>query len=324
MEYLLSGKKDILALFVRCSYASTGCQWMGNISSIKEHLHSCSFGLVPCTKGCKDEFNKPKKFSQADLKLHLERECPYRDYECIHCGEKSIVFADKELHFKKCKKILLPCPNDGCTKNIQRQGIKRHFDSCPQQEVPCKYMRLGCDAKIKRKDKQVHEEGEDKLHLHKALDAVAAMEERASTLWQDNSITFKVTDCKKKMLVKKMISSPTFYTPNGLHMTVDVYLGGHNGGENSHVSAYVTALSKYGEPVKSFGTVTLTLLNQLANEQHHTASGKEFPLFVPHASLELNKERNIQYLKDDAMFFRASVNAPNHKPWLECRARLNA
>lgn len=222
----------------------------------------------------------------------MERDCPYRDYECIHCGEKKIVFAEKEMHFTKCKKILIPCPNDDCTKTVQRQGVKRHLDICPFQVTSCKYMRLGCEVKMKRKDITVHEEEDDKLHLRKALDAITSLEEKVDMLGSGESLTFKVTEFKKKKKNNEKATSPFFYIPNGYRMTITVYINGRESGENTHISIFTNAYSKSGEPMKNFGTVTITLLNQLINEQHQVKTGKDFPTFIRHSMLEHNPERN--------------------------------
>ena len=72
------------------------------------------------------------------------------------------------------------------------------------------------------------------------------------------------------------------------------------------------------------GKVTVTLLNQLQDKNHHSkvipfkASNNAnvgdnlgFPSYIPHSALPL------QYLQDDALYFRVSVEVANYKPWLE-------
>ena len=305
---------------MRCNSADIGCAWIGTLGSLQQHSISCKFALIPCPKQCKDEQNKIRKYAESDLKEHLERECPHRDYECVHCGEKRIVFSDKDVHFKKCKKILLPCDNAGCGKAIQRQGMKRHLETCQYQETSCKYMKLGCEVRMIGKDIATHESEDDKFHLHKAMDTITALQEKVTTLGNGQSLTFKVTEYKKKLKNNEKASSPSFYSSSGHYMTVHIYVNGRESGESSYVSASVSVLSKSGEPLKNFGgTVTLTLLNQLINEQHHAKAGKDFPTFIRHTMLDYNEDRNTQFLKDDTLYFRVTVDLPNQKPWLECR-----
>lgn len=78
------------------------------------------------------------------------------------------------------------------------------------------------------------------------------------------------------------------------------------------------------------GEITVTLLNQLENRNHcgKTIVVKEcsmlvrdnwgYPMFIAHSKLGRDQGRNTQYLKDDTLYFRVSVDIPDHKPWLEC------
>ena len=80
---------------------------------------------------------------------------------------------------------------------------------------------------------------------------------------------------------------------------------------------------------------TITLLNQLRDEGHHTmimdfqegqnrvrggdisASGYGELFFIPHNKLDLQEEEQCQYLKDDSLFFRVRVELiPAVRPWL--------
>ena len=79
------------------------------------------------------------------------------------------------------------------------------------------------------------------------------------------------------------------------------------------------------------GTVTFTLLNQLAYNDHHSwtlayestdnanvgsAWGK--PQFISHSALSHDPVKNTQYLQNDALYFRVTVTVGSHKPWLVC------
>ena len=90
------------------------------------------------------------------------------------------------------------------------------------------------------------------------------------------------------------------------------------------------------------GTVCIELLNQLQDDQHHrhevkytedknskcnnrvtegdmASNGYGPPHYVSHSDLGYHSGRNRQYLKDDCLFFRVTVDAPPPiKPWLTC------
>ena len=62
----------------------------------------------------------------------------------------------------------IPCTNTECTETIEREKMKRHLDDCDYTIIPCKYMKIGCDMELNRRDMIAHEEN-DKVHLHQAL-----------------------------------------------------------------------------------------------------------------------------------------------------------
>ena len=89
------------------------------------------------------------------------------------------------------------------------------------------------------------------------------------------------------------------------------------------------------------GTVTCALLNQLAGEKHFTENlispsnasdsdlrnallgdGKGVALydFIRHEELFENRAADTQYLKDDTLYFKITVEETSHKSWLECTA----
>ena len=80
--------------------------------------------------------------------------------------------------------------------------------------------------------------------------------------------------------------------------------------------------------------VTFTLLNQLEDKNHYTKTvpfntvhnarvGKTLGniLYIPHSALTHDPVKNTEYLKDDTLYFRASVKVTDHKPWLECSTK---
>ena len=89
------------------------------------------------------------------------------------------------------------------------------------------------------------------------------------------------------------------------------------------------------------GTVTIELLNQLEDKSHHKKSvtfqagrdcsqrvldeevgfGWGKAKFISRASLNYQQDKNCQYLKDETLLFRISVQLSNNTlyvPWMEC------
>ena len=85
----------------------------------------------------------------------------------MYCGEKGAYAHITRVHDKKCLKKIHYCPNFWCIDTMQRQHINKHVTTeCEYTVIPCKFKRLGCERKLKRKDMAAHEE-DDKLHLQR-------------------------------------------------------------------------------------------------------------------------------------------------------------
>ena len=293
-------------------------------------MATCKFTLLPCPKKCKDDNDKIIHFMRKDLDKHLENDCPNRDHECENCGEKGTYAHITQVHDEICELKILPCPNE-CTKTMPRQDIEKHIHSeCENAVIACDYRIIGCDTKLKKKDMIAHEQ-EDKLHLHMAIKTVQTSQKRSGT-----PLSFKVSDYQNKKENNIMYKSPSFYTSsNGYHMAIQVFPNGHSRAKDKFVTVsswFIQYDTKLNWPI--VGKVTLTLLNQLEDNNHHTMifdikstdnikaeSWRDswgYLQFVPHSELAHDPVKNTQYLKDDTLYFRVSVDIPDHKPWLEC------
>ncbi len=137
--------------------------------------------------------------------------------------------------------------------------------------------------------------------------------------------------------------SDSFYThPRGYKMAISIDANGNRANEGTHVSVWVYLMSGEYDDQLEFpfkGTVKFELLNQLEDKNHHCKSythngtrssskrvidremsdnGSGVPAFIPHVDLGFNTTKNCQYLKDDCLVFRISVDVPSYKPWLQC------
>ena len=329
---LPAGRRDIQALRVKCSNKEQDCEWEGTVGTLDKHLAECEFALVPCPKECKDISGKVKHFIKKQVKEHLRRACPNRDYTCKHCGEKGTYAEITRVHDEVCDMKLLPCPNE-CGATIPRKNIDEHVQNdCEYTVIPCKFQNIGCKREMKREKMAAHE-NDDKLHLHMALNAVVKLQD-ANTKLEENSRTLKtfaLQDYQNKKKTKYQVTSPSFYThPNGYHMALRVFANGNSSGEGTHVSVYAVILEgKFDKGLKwpFVGEVTVTLLNQLEDKNHYTQTmaledahnacvGNTLGLheYIRHSH---EAAKNTQYLKDDTLYFRVSAKVADHKPWLE-------
>ena len=343
IESFSLGNREINILRVRCSNANRGCEWVGTVGTIEKHVTTCGFTLVPCPKQCKDDNNEVKCFTRKEVDEHLKNDCPNRDYECqSKCGEKGTYAYVTEIHDKTCTMKILPCPNDGCLIEIQRQQVSEHISKCPHTVIPCKYKGIGCDTELKREDMAAHEQ-DDKLHLHMALEAVISQQAAIDSLQASvkalqfdkllsDSRTFRLSEYRKKKEANESFEFPPFYThPNGYHIALIVDANGNDDGEGTHVSVGALILKgEYDAKLKwpFLGKVTFTLLNQLEDENHCTKmtifDTEKFAIaadniawghvnFISHSALSRDPVKNTQYLKNDTLYFRMEVEI-EHKP----------
>ena len=144
-----------------------------------------------------------------------------------------------------------------------------------------------------------------------------------------------MSDYSRQKAENQTYYSEPFYTScDGYRIHIRVDPNGSNGCEATHVSVFVKLLKGSKDQKRQWpflGTVTVELLNQLADDDHHSmmipfdlkdntrvGSGFGYTGFIPHLNLVHDFARNTQFLVDDALNFRVTVKVKDHMPWLEC------
>lgn len=312
----------------------------------------CGFTLVPCPNECFDEDGVAKSFMRRNIMRHLELDCPCREYHCKDCGERGTFHEITIVHEHECGKKVVPCPSAGCCEVMPREDLAVHVDSeCEHAVTACKYEDIGCKVEVERRNKAAHEQ-DDVLHLHLALHAVARLQGTVEDLecrllltneWVrhlehllDSSCslkTFALRGYQEKMECSESEFSPSFYTrQNGYKMQIKVYANGRGNAIGTHVSVYACLLKGKNDHKLEWpfaGKISVTLLNQQEDKGHHKKtisisamqSGSIWGLlkFAPHSILTHDWITNTQYLKDDTLYFRVSVQEKSSRPWLCCK-----
>ena len=88
-------------------------------------------------------------------------------------------------------------------------------------------------------------------------------------------------------------------------------LNGKNSGKNTHISLRISFDAFSSLP--SWKPVAVELLNQLEDNHHHCCRlqlvhGARNDKFIAHSVLGYNPTTNCQYLRDDILYFRVSIN----------------
>ena len=320
---------------MRCVSMERGCRWTGTIGTLVNHIITCQFALFPCPNKCEDDKGaKELHLMRKDLDNHIKTKCLKRAYECHYCGEKGTYASITEDHDKVCDKKIIPCPNNGkgCPLSMDRGKTKQHVRSvCDYTKVACAYENLGCAVRMLRKDVGKHEKDSREQHLDLSLDSIRSI--KSISLNDNESVIYKVTDFETKKTANIFDKSHTFYTsPQGYKMEIMFYANGQGSSEGTHLSVYTRLLQGSYDASLSWpfvGSVTLTLLNQLADENHHSMTseyelknnvqvggGLGHPQFISHSELSHDPVNNTHYLKNNTLYFQVTVKVDDHKPWL--------
>ena len=153
--------------------------------------------------------------------------------------------------------------------------------------------------------------------------------------------SFKFTKYAEHKSNNTCAFSPSFYSsPGGYKLCINVHANGRKGGKGTHLSVYAYLMRGDNDdhlPWPFTGTVKVELLNQMKDGCHYSRSiefgsfgrGKRVidgdrastgygqPKYIVNSSLDYQAFLNQQYLKDDCLYFRMSVNCiSTPKPWL--------
>ena len=264
------------------------------------------------------------------IKDHVEDDCEYTEVSCKYANigcEVKLKRKDMRAH-EEDDKIHLHLALDAVAelkdKNVQLQDTSLHL----QEKLQDTNLQLRDNISQLQDTIGKLEYG---LQLANYKIQFSSKEKKKKKEQEINIMTFKLTDCYHKVENDEEFKSPSFYTsPEGYHMSVIVYANGNGRGRGTHVSVFVYIVEGKNDSKLKWpfiGNVKIELLNQLEDDSHHiktvafkvaqVGSSVGYCWFIPHSKLNHNPSNNTQYLKDDTLYFRVSVEVPDHKPWLE-------
>ena len=109
-------KRSLYARKVSCSQREAGCEWVGKLGELDEHLNlqplpgkllvGCQFTEIECSH-CMQPFQR--RYVQA----HQSDNCSMRPYTCQYCSKHSATFEEvTQKHWSECPFFPLSCPNN--------------------------------------------------------------------------------------------------------------------------------------------------------------------------------------------------------------------
>ena len=157
---------------IKCDNSDNGCEWIGKLRTVDEHLNACDYTFLSCPNEC----SGGDKILRKNMEKQKMEECPRRQYACPHCEESGEYEERTTTHLEKCPLMKIPCSNDGCSCLVVRCKLTSHRDEhCEFEIVPCKYAKIGCIVEIPHRDLKNHEEDRQQ-HLEFAIDAMPNLE----------------------------------------------------------------------------------------------------------------------------------------------------
>ena len=201
---------------VRCTYATSGCEWRGKLGHLDDHLNlnpdfekqlkGCGFVEIACNHKCGGIFSRHL------LANHQGEKCPKRPYSCDYCREYASTFEDViNNHWPECKCYPLSCPHQCTAYGIERQRFEDHLSNdCPLTVVNCDFHYAGCEVQLPRKDMPAHLR-ENITHVsllaamnQKLAEKLLKKDEEISKLSQELEKTIAKLDKEKEQLEREI------------------------------------------------------------------------------------------------------------------------
>ena len=166
-------KRSLNQFQVYCSHKEDGCDWVGELGELDNHLNlqpppdkqleGCNFSEIECSH-CSESFQRRY------VGVHQSDECPKRPYTCQHCRQYCSTYDDvMQKHLATCGSFYLSCPNN-CGVMIQNQELRRHISQdCPLTVIPCDFSVAGCQVSLVREKMPAHISENVVMHTSRML-----------------------------------------------------------------------------------------------------------------------------------------------------------
>ena len=153
----------ILSLKCACPLSKRGCEWLGRLEIVENHLTTCGHVNESCQLLC------GVVTTLDEMGRHVWEECSQREEVCLHCSGVHKVCEMVE-HVKVCGKVEVLCEL-GCGTRVRRESILFHLESeCSEESVVCPYEKYRCEVVgLKRRELKQHLEENRCFHTELKL-----------------------------------------------------------------------------------------------------------------------------------------------------------
>ena len=318
-------------------YECEHCGEKGTYASItEEHDQVCINKLVPCLNPECTVTMERGKFTE-HICMFTEVACKYHNIGCnvrkvrMHMKQHEEEDDNAHLHLALVKIVKL----NSMVSLSQSENASLMATMCHDISS----LKDTTTSLIKKFDSTVSSSNDNITSLRASLSSVekstTSLKKDVGVINKRKSFTFKMFDYSIGKEVNQTFYSKIFYTScDGYKIRIEADPDGIGICRATHVSVFVRVLKGSNDQNLQWpflGTVTVELLNQLADDDHHSktisfnpghnmrvGSCSGCPAFIPQLNLFHDLARNTQYLVDDTLYFRVTVKVKGHMPWLEC------
>ena len=147
-------------LQVYCSHKENGCEWVGQMRDLPQHLNvepvSEGDRLLGCPLVCIKCTHCDESIQRQYLKEHECDYCAQRPYSCDMCQSYTSTHEDVICnHWPVCPSRPVACPND-CGELPKLEQLDNHLKECPLEVIDCAFSYAGCSERLPRKDMLDH------------------------------------------------------------------------------------------------------------------------------------------------------------------------
>ncbi len=200
-------RSEINELKVLCSNKAHGCNWMGKLGELKDHLKSsgdngCDHGEIDCPNSC------GAKVIRSNLASHIITACSHRQDKCQYCGKQDTLTAINE-HKSDCPKFPLACLNNCDSLPMHREQMPEHLKTCPKRKEACPFKEDGCTVQLKPGELGMHIKTSTMQHMQMLANTNKEM--RGKVEKTENQLKrMREEQAKEKESVKKLKQSLIF------------------------------------------------------------------------------------------------------------------
>ena len=193
-------QRSIQEFKVHCANRKEGCQWVGELGQLDNHLNSkppqnnqveaCQYVQVQC-------LHCLQPFKRTTILTHQSDQCPRRPFNCKYCKTFYSHYEDVTTnHWPVCGCYPVECSNK-CGETVQRQNLESHINNdCSLIPVDCDFKFIGCKEKLPRREMSTHlKEG---IVAHTLLHASSHKELASTYKTEKKALEAKVTKLSRE------------------------------------------------------------------------------------------------------------------------------